>query len=129
MAEFQWWLLLVGLVAGGALVAVLQMDSARREVDIARQEREAEAGLLTEQLLDEGHRVDNATVAAVLRAHADYLRLPPPDRLEVVDDIDVLRLPDRRIPAETSAGGDPDRPADDIRHDRRGHPDPDLPSA
>jgi hypothetical protein len=129
MAEFQWWLLLVGLVAGGALVAVLQMDSSRREVDIGSQEREAEAGLLTEQLVDEGHRVDIATVAAVLRAHADYLRLPPPDRLEVVDDLEVRRGQDTLSPTQTSAGGNADRAADEIGHDRGSHPDPDLPPA
>src|SRR4029077_2998205 len=35
MAEFQWWLLLVGLVAGGGLVAVVTMDGRRREEDLA----------------------------------------------------------------------------------------------
>ena len=35
MAEFQWWLLIVGLVAGGGLVAVVSMDGRRREQDIS----------------------------------------------------------------------------------------------
>ena len=35
MAEFQWWLLIVGLVAGGGLVAIVSMDGRRREEDLA----------------------------------------------------------------------------------------------
>src|SRR3990172_1380330 len=43
MAEFQWWLLLVGLVAGGGLVAVVFLDGARREQDVEEAELPAEA--------------------------------------------------------------------------------------
>jgi hypothetical protein len=108
MAEFQWWLLIVGLVAGGGLVAVLSMDAARRDVDITDLEREAEAGLVAAQLSDEGWAIEPVTVAAVLRAHADYLKLPPPDHLEVLGD------------------GDSDEPPDRVRDDRGGYPDDDL---
>lgn len=119
MAEFQWWLLLVGLVAGGALVAVISMDSARREVDVTAREREAEAGLLAAQLDAEGQPIDAATVAAVLRAHADYLKLPPPDRLETVESTG----------ADRSVDGNPDRPPHDVGDDGGRNPDHDLPPA
>jgi len=43
MAEFQWWLLIVGLVAGGGLDAAVYMDAQRREVDNDDDELRAEA--------------------------------------------------------------------------------------
>ena len=55
MAEFQWWLLLLGLVAGGGIVAVVYMDSARRDQDIADKELPAEALLISERLSRTGH--------------------------------------------------------------------------
>ena len=110
MAEFQWWLLLVGLAAGGGLVAVVLMDARRREEDLAELERRAEATWIAEQLARrEGVPLDGRTVEAVLRAHREYLSLPPPDRL-YVDDLDV----------------DPDRETDDVRDDGRSGPDDDL---
>ena len=50
MAEFQWWLLLVGLVAGGGLVAVVSMEGRRREQDISELEQRAEATWIADQL-------------------------------------------------------------------------------
>src|SRR5262245_36196485 len=87
MAEFQWWLLIVGLVAGGGLVAVVSMDSRRRNQDISELEQHAEATWIAEQLARRGGP-DAETVETVLRAHRDYLSLQPPDRLIVeVDDV------------------------------------------
>ena len=107
MAEFQWWLLIVGLVAGGALVAVISMDGARRDGDLADDERAAEATFIEAQLAAEGEAIDRFTVAAVLRAHSEYLQLPPPDRIEPLD-------------------RDADRPPDDVGDDSGGGPDEDL---
>jgi hypothetical protein len=107
MAEFQWWLLLVGLVAGGALVGVVTMDGKRREQDIGELERRAETNWIAERLSGSGQWVDAATVDSVLRLHRDYLGMPPPDAI-LLD-------------------GDPDRVADDVRDDGRGRPDEDLP--
>ena len=87
MAEFQWWLLIVGVVAGAGLVAVVFMDGARREVDIAEDERRAEATWISSWLNAEGLSVDRADAEAVLRAHREYLALPPPDRLVPVDPV------------------------------------------
>ena len=133
MAEFQWWLLLVGLVAGGGLVAVVSMDGRRREEDVRGLERRAEANWIAGHLArqDLAPLVDERTVEAVLDAHREYLTLPPPDRLvvdgdaalegsELLDgDSGLLELLDR----------DPDREADEVGHDGRGATDEDLPTA
>jgi hypothetical protein len=112
MAEFQWWLLLVGLVAGGALVAVLTMDFSRRDADLEPDEQAAEATFISTELAAEGRHLDRDDVAAVLRVHRDYLRLPPPDGLE---------------PA--SAGDrDADHAPDDVRDDGGRGADEDLPA-
>jgi hypothetical protein len=87
MAEFQWWLLIVGVVAGAGLVVVVFMDGARREVDIAEDERSAEATWISSWLSAEGRFVDRDDAEAVLRAHREYLALPPPDRIVPVDDV------------------------------------------
>jgi hypothetical protein len=108
MADFQWWLLLVGLVAGGGLVAVLSMDGKRREQDLDDLERTAEANWIAERLTDSARELDGPTVESVLRLHRDYLGLPPPDVLL-----------DRA----------PDGIADDVGDDRGGAADEDLAAA
>jgi hypothetical protein len=112
MAEFQWWLLLVGLVAGGGLVAVVSMDGRRREEDLDDLERQAEANWIAERLGSRDRNLDAGTVASVLRIHREYLSAPPPDRF-------VGELPD----------GDTDRDADGIGDDGGGGADEDLPPA
>ncbi len=83
MAEFQWWLLLVGLVAGGGLVAVVMMDGARREEDVEAEERPAEAGWIVERLQASGRRADRDVVEAVLALHEQYRTAPPPDEIVI----------------------------------------------
>jgi hypothetical protein len=125
MAEFQWWLLLVGLVAGGGLVAVVSMDGRRREQDIGELEQRAEATWIADQLAVDDARggreavraPDAATVETVLRAHREYLSLQPPDRLIVEADFD-LEPPD----LDRHADGEPD----EVRDDGRRGPDEDL---
>lgn len=85
MAEFQWWLLLVGLVAGGGLVAVVFLDGARREGDIEEAELPAEAHWIAARLSHRDSGPDPRLVEAVLREHREYRLLPPPDRLEPLD--------------------------------------------
>jgi hypothetical protein len=85
MAEFQWWLLLLGLVAGGGIVAVVYLDGARRDQDIADDELPAEATWISERLAARGRQVDASTVERVLHEHRQYRIEPPPDRLEPVD--------------------------------------------
>jgi hypothetical protein len=85
MAEFQWWLLLLGLVAGGGIVAVVYMDGARRDQDIADDELPAEATWISERLTGRGRGVDATTVELVLLEHRAYRMEPPPDRFVPVD--------------------------------------------
>jgi hypothetical protein len=111
MADYVWWFLLVGIVVGGAIVALLSMDFSRRGQDLESDEREAEATLIAVQLAADGRAIDRAMVELILRAHRDYRRLPPPDRIELAD----------------SAGdGDADGEPDDVGDDRRGGADEDL---
>jgi hypothetical protein len=146
MAEFQWWLLLVGLVAGGGLVAVVSMDGKRREQDITELERRAETGWISERLSGTGQWIDAPTVDAVLRLHREYLGMPPPDAIlvegaETEADPDAFEIRDATDESRTATdaspalGGydwldaDPDRVPDEVRHDGRGRADEDLPPA
>src|SRR5436190_13042706 len=123
MAEFQWWLLLVGLVAGGGLVAVVSMDARRREEDLAELERRAEATWIADHLgRYEDGTPDARMVETVLRAHRAYLSLPPPDRLFVDGGADE----DAAASAEEDLDVDPDRAPDDVRDDGRGRADEHL---
>jgi hypothetical protein len=85
MAEFQWWLLLVGLVAGGGLVAVVFLDGARREQDVEEAELQAEAHWIAGRLGSGERRLDPHQVEAILRQHREYRLMPPPDRLDPID--------------------------------------------
>jgi hypothetical protein len=131
MAEFQWWLLLVGLVAGGGLVAIVSMDSRRREEDLAEAEQRAEATWIADRLYAQDPTLDPDTVAAVLRVHREYLSLPAPDRLVI--DGQPHALDGRPIiepaPDPGASDGDPDQVADEVRDDGGGGADEDLPPA
>lgn len=131
VAEFQWWLLLVGIVAGGGIVAIVTMDSRRRDEDLAEAERHAEATWIADRLYAHDAALDPDTVEAVLRVHREYLSLPAPDRLII--DGKPHTLDGRPIvePAPDALGSDrdPDQVADDERNDRRGGTDEDLPPA
>jgi len=122
VAEFQWWLLLVGLVAGGGIVAVVFLDSSRRDADVADDERRAEANWISIWLRGRGSKVTADDVEAVLRAHKDYLELPPPDRLVPVAEAYPAPAPGG------SADADADGEANEVRDDGRGSADQDLAS-
>lgn len=78
-AEFNWWLLIVGLVIGAGLVWLVLADASRREVDVADRERPSEARWIAAALRRSGRRVDDDDVLQVLDLHASYLESPPPD--------------------------------------------------
>ena len=82
MAEFQWWLLLAGLVAGGGLVAVVFLEGTRREQDLEDDEFPAEAAWIRDRLARRGRDVDPVVVEQVLREHREYRNEPPPDVVE-----------------------------------------------
>jgi hypothetical protein len=78
-AEFNWWLLIVGLVVGAGIAWFVLMDSRRRDDDIDEQERPREALWLSRMLADEGHPVTPEVTERLLVLHAAYLDAPPPD--------------------------------------------------
>jgi hypothetical protein len=94
-AEFNWWLLIVGLVVGAGLVWVVVMDARRREVDIDEAERPREALWLSTMLREEGHEVSPATAERLLLLHRTYLEAPPPDDPPVEPDPSELAAEDR----------------------------------
>lgn len=97
-AEFNWWLLIVGLVAGGALTWLVMADVIRRDVEISDEETAAEAGWIARSL--EEPALDAALAERVLRAHRRYLGFPPPDLL--VEPKDLTKLE-----SQHEATGDP----------------------
>lgn len=127
MSGFQWWLLIVGLVVGGAVVAVLTMNAARGDADLAADEREAEATFIAAHLADRGVGIDRATVARVLEAHREYLALPAPDAIVPAESIpgDGWVLGE----ASSPAGRHPDGEPDDVGDRGGSGTDRDLPGA
>jgi hypothetical protein len=87
-AEFNWWLLIVGLVVGAGLVWLVMADSRRREVDVNEAERDGEAQWIAEAMIEAGREIDDGDVLDVLRLHAAYLAASPPDEPyeDTVDD-------------------------------------------
>ncbi len=78
-AEFNWWLLIVGLVVGAGLAWFVLMDTRRRDVDVDERERPREALWLSRMLTDEGHPVSPEAADRLLLLHRSYLEAPPPD--------------------------------------------------
>ena len=87
VAEFNWWLLIVGVVAGGVLTWLVLADTTRREREIGDEELLAEAAWITKAV---GGRVDADAAEDVLRAHRRYLGFPPPDVLVAPEDLPAL---------------------------------------
>lgn len=78
-AEFNWWLLIVGLVVGAGLVWLVLADSRRRESEIDEQESAREALWLAAAMTEDGYPMDAETAERVLRLHRTYLGGLPPD--------------------------------------------------
>ena len=110
-AEFNWWLLIVGLVVGAGLVWLVVLDSRRRESDIDASETAREALWLSTVLADEGADVTPATAMRVLELHRAYLDSPPPDEPEdAVSDAELDAGDAQDWPSSTgsaSVDGDP----------------------
>ena len=97
-AEFNVWLLIVGLVVGAGLVWVVMMDSRRQEADVDAGELPREAAWLSAILAEDGHEVSPEVAEEMLLLHRAYLGAPPPDPVEIdsgldddaIDDDDAL---------------------------------------
>src|SRR5205814_8151923 len=66
-SEFNWWLLIVGLVVGAGLVWLVVADSRRREVGERDAEREGEAHWIAAVVSDADRPAHDAGVHQVLR--------------------------------------------------------------
>ena len=97
-AEFNWWLLIVGLVVGAGLVWYVLLDARRREVDVDAVERPREAAWLSATLADEGWDVPPEAADRLLELHRSYLDAPPPD--EVVEAAPLIVLAPTADPDE-----------------------------
>lgn len=86
--EFSIWLLVVGLVAGGALTWLVMAELGRRDDEISERELLAEAGWMVGAVDDP--RLDPQLAEDVLRAHRRYLGFPPPDALISPEDLAAL---------------------------------------
>lgn len=119
-AEFNWWLLIVGLVVGAGLVWLVVLDSRRRESDIDAAETAREALWLSSVVGEERIDVSPATALRLLELHRAYLDSPPPDELyadTVEADVDTPEWPreDQDWPSSTgsaSVAGDPTSTSD-----------------
>jgi hypothetical protein len=78
-AEFNWWLLIVGLVVGAALTWLVMADSVRRDIDVGEVEQRGEARWIAKLLAGAGRAVPAERVEEILRLHREYLAAPPPD--------------------------------------------------
>ena len=90
-AEFNVWLLIVGLVVGAGLVWVVMMDARRREADVDASERPHEAVWLAAVLAEDGFDVSPQAAEQLLLLHRAYLEAPPPDEYAELAEADVVR--------------------------------------
>jgi hypothetical protein len=115
-AEFNWWLLIVGLVVGAGLTWLVLADSSRREADIEERELEPESLWIAERLATGHRQIDDEEVVEILRLHRTYRAAPPPDELDEswievdAEDLGPTRFEAvERAPMAHPIGGDPAR--------------------
>ncbi len=87
-AEFNWWLLIVGLVIGAGAVWLILVEFGRHEDEVSEREIAAEATRIADELRGRGESVDEDTVAAVIELHRERLRHPSTAEVEADDEVD-----------------------------------------
>ena len=115
-AEFNWWLLIVGLVVGAGLVWYVLLDARRREVDVDAVERPREAAWLSATLADEGWDVPPEAADRLLELHRSYLDAPPHDEIVEAAPLVVLAPTADADEAPTDAAG-PETPGSELPAD------------
>jgi hypothetical protein len=108
-AEFNVWLLIVGLVVGAGLVWLVVMDSRRRESEVDEDERPREAAWISSVMVEDGYDVDPETVERLLGLHRAYLESAPPDG--VLDDDEDVEEPQEIVLGRVGEGVDVPPPA------------------
>jgi hypothetical protein len=111
IAEFNVWLLIVGLVVGAGLAWLVMMDGRRRETEIDAVELPREAAWLSAVLAEDGYDVSPEAAEQALLLHRAYLGAPPPDPAPERPD------PAPEVPSTTKVVDD-GRPATDLLDDR-----------
>lgn len=81
-AEFNWWLLVVGLVIGAGAVWLILVELGLHEDEVTEAEIADESLRIADELRAQGEPIDADAVAAVLRLHREHLRRPLPDEGE-----------------------------------------------
>jgi hypothetical protein len=104
-AEFNVWLLIVGLVVGAGLVWLVVMDSRRRESDVDEVERPREAAWLSAVLKEDGFDVSPEAADRLLLLHRAYLDAPPPDP------VDLSPVPEGPVSSTPEVAPSPERDA------------------
>ena len=84
-AEFNVWLLVVGLILGAGLVWLVVMDSRRRESEVDASERPREAAWLSLVMAEDGFEVSPEAAERLLLLHRSYLAAAPPDEIDDED--------------------------------------------
>jgi hypothetical protein len=127
MGDFNWWLLIIGVVAGGLLTWLVLAESTRREREIGERELPAEAAWIARTLATPA--VDAAAAEDVLRAHRRYLGFPPPDVL--VEPEELTSLGEQGVVADPPADRVAAAPVDDepIPDEPASEPADDVPAA
>lgn len=68
-AEFNWWLLILGLAAGAGIAWLVLADLARRDEDLTERERATEVERIMETMAADGWPTAPETIARVLDVH------------------------------------------------------------
>ena len=109
-AEFNVWLLIVGLVVGAGLVWLVVMDSRRRESEVDAVELPREAAWLSAVMREDGDEVSPEAAERLLLLHRAYLDAPPPDAIaantEDPEDVPSDPVGGSELPEEDRVGID-----------------------